>query len=198
MVNNSSDINYIIHESLNGDKKSQEILLKSLHPLIYKNIYKYHNFKENIVEDLVQDGYIVILECLSNYDENHHVHFLGYVKTKLFYFYKNHFRNNYKYKKFISLNDIQNSELENLSLIEKYDISQEVIEKEAINELLLNLNILSKKEQTVLKMYYEDDLSIRDISNNLNIPYRTVTSIRYTAVVKLRKLMSANGGDTNE
>jgi DNA-directed RNA polymerase specialized sigma subunit len=47
-------------------------------------------------------------------------------------------------------------------------------------------------------MYYEDDLRINDISNNLNIPYRTVTSIRYTAIGKLRKLMCVNGGDTNE
>jgi len=198
LVNNSADINYIIHESLNGDKKYQEILLKKLHPLIYKNIYKYHNFKEIIVEDLVQESYIIILECLNNYDENHHVHFLGYVKTKLYYFYKNNFRNNYKYRKLMRLNDIQNSELENSRLIEKYDIAQKVIEKEEINELLFNLNLLSKKEQLILKMYYEDDFSIRDISSNLNIPYRTVTSIRYTAIGKLRKVMSVNGGDTNE
>lgn len=83
-----SDINYIIQQSLNGDKNNQEILLDMLSPLIYKNIYKYWKTKDPIVEDLVQEGYIVILKSLKNFDKSRNVHFLHYVKIKIIYYYK--------------------------------------------------------------------------------------------------------------
>ncbi|NLK65574.1 MAG: hypothetical protein GX289_10840, partial [Tissierellia bacterium] len=82
-----SDINYIIQESLKGDKIYQEILLKRLNPLIFKNIYKYYSPSNPLTEDLLQEGYIIILQALKNYDMNKNVHFLQYVKISLYYFY---------------------------------------------------------------------------------------------------------------
>jgi len=99
-----ADINYIILESLKGDKKSQEILLSKLHPLIYKNIYRYYSQDDHIVEDLVQEGYVVILKSLKSYEENKGVHFLGYIKSNLFYFYKNYYRDTKNQRNTISLN----------------------------------------------------------------------------------------------
>ena len=96
----NSDINYIIQESLKGDKYYQEILLKRLNPLIFKNIYLYYHPSSPIIEDLAQEGYIIILQSLKDYDENKNAHFLQYIKIKIHYFYKNLSK---KHRKYITL-----------------------------------------------------------------------------------------------
>lgn len=196
------DINYIIHKSLKGNKKYQEILIKKLHPLIFRNIYRYYRPDDNIVDDLVQEGYIVILECLKNYDENYNVHFLGFVKNTMYYFYKNYFRDNSAERNILSLNqlitDSGDLTLQNLNLINQHDTLDEIIELEEINCLYSSLNKLSNKEQRILNMYYYDLIKAADISKVLKIPYRTVTSAKYTAIVKLKKHMCIDGGEKNE
>ncbi len=194
-----TDINYIILKSLKGDKKSQEILLNKLHPVIYKNIYKYYSPDNNIVEDLVQEGYIVILKSLKNYEESKDVHFLGYVKTNLIYFYKNYYRDTKNQRNTISLNQKAGDkndgrELANIIIDNTFDPIKEILIKDEINELLDNIKKLSKKEQEVLSMLYIDKLDVTEISNQLHIAYRTVIWRKYKAVQKLKKLM---GGDNN-
>lgn len=197
-----TDINYIIQESINGDKYYEEILLKKLHPLIYKNIYRYYDVHDSIVEDLVQEGYIVILKSLKSFNEERNVHFLNYVKTKIFYFYKNYYRNTKKERKTISLNQkLENTdnsnELENL--IKGSSISPEdaIIKKEELHEMNKNIKKLSKKEIDVLNMYYYDKFSMHEISENLNIAYRTAIGRKYTALCKLKKMMGVTdcGGE---
>lgn len=177
----SSDINHIIQMSLNGDKNYQKILLEKLKPLIYKNIYMYWNPGDLITEDLAQEGYLLILESLQNYDETYNVHFLQYIKIKLMFFYKNYYRNNKKHELEISISDI---EMQNN---EKGTIEQ-LIKSEEINELLYNLKKLSTREQEIIHLYYHKRLSISEISDTLNIPYRTVIGKKYIAIKKLRKL----------
>nr|WP_312578742.1 sigma-70 family RNA polymerase sigma factor [Sedimentibacter sp.] len=192
-----TDINYIILESIKGDKKSQEILLNKLHPLIYKNIYQYYESDDENIDDLVQEGYLVILNSLRTFDEGQDVHFLGYVKTKIVYFYKNYYRNNKNQRNTISLNqEIKNynngTELQDIILNKETDIFDRIIKEDEIRELLSNIKKLSKKEQDILNMYYRDKLSITDISNQLCMAYSTVVCRKSVAVKKLRELMCKN------
>ena len=100
MINKSdTDINYIIQMSLKGDKKYQEILLNDLKPLLYKNIYKYWSNNDPMVEDLLQEGYIVVLHALESFDINKGIHFLAFVKSRIKYFYLNCSKSDLKYKK---------------------------------------------------------------------------------------------------
>jgi RNA polymerase sigma factor (sigma-70 family) len=175
-----SDINHIIQMSLNGDKNCQEILLQRLKPLIYKNIYMYWNPSDPITEDLAQEGYLLILESLQNYDEKYNVHFLQYIKIKIVFFYKNYYRNNRKHEFELSISDI------NIQNDEKNTIEQ-VIKDEEIKELLNNLKKLSTKEQEIIYLYYHRRLPVSEISEILNIPYRTVIGKKQVAIKKLRK-----------
>jgi len=182
-----SDINYIIQQSLNGDKNYQEILLNKLNPLIYKNIYKYWDTQDPMVDDLVQEGYIVILESLKTFDKTRDVHFLYHVKIKLIYYYKNYYRNMRKEKMTISMTkkiDDSSIELEKI-LDNKYNLLEFIVSKEEIAELLSNIKKLSDKEQTILYLYYYKQLSMGEISKQLNIPYRTAIGAKYTAIRKL-------------
>lgn len=194
-----TDINYIIRESLKGNKKTQEILLNKLHPLIYKNIYKYYSHDNDIVEDLVQEGYVVILNSLKSYEETKEVHFLGYVKSNLYYFYKNYYRDTKNHRKTISLNQnigeqINSQELGSIMIGCALDPIEEILIKYEISELLTNIKKLSPKEQKVLSMYYIDELEVREISCQLQIAYRTVIWRKYMALKKLKKSM---GGDNH-
>lgn len=182
-----SDINYIIQKSLKGDKNYQEILLKRLNPLIYKNIYQ-HCFPSNpLVEDLAQEGYIVVLQSLKDYDKKRNVHFLQYVKIRLCYFYKNFFKDTSKYN---SLS------MENLNRLGKELISSDANQLEAIilkeekDALIKCINELSEKEQKILLLFYFEGFSIQEISKKLKIKYRSVINTKFNAIKKLRRVMT--------
>lgn len=187
-----SDINYIIQQSLNGDKNNQEILLEMLSPLIYKNIYKYWKTNDPIVKDLVQEGYIIILKSLQSFDKNRNVHYLHYVKIKIMYYYKNYYRNTKNQRNNISLKENMGTDklLEFKKSDSNYNTLERIIAKEEKAELLLNIKKLSDKEQKILYLYYFKEMSMDEISKYLNIKYRTVISAKYNAIKKLRKFMT--------
>lgn len=176
-----SDINYIIQMSLNGDKNYQEILLNRLKPLIYKNINKYILFNSSLREDLLQEGYVVILESLISYDIYQNVHFLHYVKIKLEYFYKNYFKNEYK-KHTVQLSQ---KHVDAYSLFD----SDNIIVKEEKKLLLEGIKKLNNEQQKILYLYYYKNTSLKEISNVLNMPYRTVIGKKKSAVKTLKKLL---------
>lgn len=185
----NSDINYIIQKSLNGDKNYQEILLKRLNPLIYKNIYKYYNPSNPLTEDMVQEGYIIVLQSLKDYDKKRNVHFLHYVKTRLYYFYKNFYKSNTKYNP-LSIEYLNKMGKE----LNSKDISQidVIILKEETEKLYKCINELSKKEQRILRLFYFEQYSIQEISKELNIKYRAVINIKSNTIKKLRRMMKKN------
>lgn len=180
------DINYVIQESLKGDKNYQEILLKRLNPLIFKNIYQYNKPSDPITEDLLQEGYIVILQSLIDFDARRNVHFLQYVKIRLYYFYKNHYKNNVKYKT-LSIENLKSrgreiksktaSHLELIILRENKKALHKCIEK------------LSMKEQNIIKNYYFEGMSMMDIAEQENIPYRSSINIKRAALKKIGKML---------
>ena len=184
-----SDINYIIQESINGDKNCQEILLEKLNPLLYRNIYMYWDLTDPMTEDLLQEGYAEILQALKTYDKNRNVHFLHYVKTKVEYFFKNHYKNTKKQLSAISLStNIGQSNLE-LEKITAGSLStlESVIIAEEYEDLMGNIKMLSKKEQEIIYLYYFNQQPLTKISKDLNIPYRTVIGKKKTALKKLKK-----------
>lgn len=183
----NSDINHIIRESLKGDKYYQEILLKRLKPLIFKNIYLYYHPSNPIIEDLVQEAYIVILQSLKDYDEKRNVHFLQYIKIKLYYFYKNLNKKHNKYR-ILSLENLQDKGCE----LKSHNLNQIdiIIKKEELNLLYKYLNKLTNKELDVLRLFYFEQYSIKEISKELNIKECALMNIKCRAVKKLRFLFS--------
>lgn len=180
----NSDINYIIQESLKGDKNYQEILLERLNPLIYKNIYKYYDPSNIITEDLLQEGYIIILQSLKSYDKSKNVHFLQYVKIQLYYFYKN--LNKKTIKNTISIEDLKGIGKE----IKSSDANQiDAMIKKEENDMLYNcLYKLTTKEQEILHLFYFKQYSIHQISEESNLNHRAVINIKCNALNKLKKM----------
>ncbi|MFA9423170.1 MAG: sigma-70 family RNA polymerase sigma factor [Sedimentibacter sp.] len=190
-----SAINHIIQQSLKGDKNNQEILIKMLRPLIYKNIYKYWKSSDHVVEDLVQEGYIVILQSLKSFDKSRNVHFLHYVKTKIMYYYKNYYRNTKNQTNSVSLSKkiMEDGSINLESYIDSnYNLLESIIAQEENIELLSKIKMLSQNEQQIIYLYYFEELPMHEISKHLNINYRTATGTKYNAIKKLKKLMIDN------
>ena len=186
-----SDINYIIQMSLNGDKKCQEILLETISPLIYKNIYLYWEPSDPITEDLAQEGYEFVLRSLIEYDPEQNVHFLHYIKIKIIFFYKNQYRSSKKYRKEISLS---NDEFFSEFLIHESDSSQcaldKIISEESADELRKNIHRLTAYEREIIYLYYYELIPLHEISKLLNIPYSTAGGRKQHAIKKLRKYLT--------
>lgn len=183
----NSDINYIIQESLKGDKICLELLLKRLTPLIYKNIYKYYQPSNPVTEDLLQEGYIIILQSLKEYDAKRNVHFLQYVKIRLFYFYVNYYKKSIKYST-LSIESLNRREKEIKS--DTLNHIDAIILNDEKATLYKCMNELSQKEQTILNLFYFQQLSIKQISEKLHLKYRTVINMKSNAIKKLRKMMA--------
>jgi RNA polymerase sporulation-specific sigma factor len=182
-----SDINYIIQESLKGDKIYVEILLKRLNPVIFKNIYTYWSPSDPLTQDLQQEGYMIILQSLKDFDTDRKVHFLQYVKIRLYYFYKDYFKKSIK-NDALSMDHLYETGRELIS--DCRDQLTSIILKEEEDSLHKCIDELSEKEQMIIRLFYFRRLSIQEIADKLGIKYRTVINIKSNAVRKLRRKMS--------
>lgn len=186
-----TDINYIIQLSLKGDKKYQEILLDKLKPLICKNIYLHWNYNDPLVEDLLQEGYIVVLNALNSFDKNKDAHFLAFIKSKLKYFYMNYHRNNIKSLKYLATLRIPNkcyiADLED-------SIEKKILKNEEINLLMKCINKLSEEEQQIIYSYYFDEIAMDEIARSLSLSYRATTSKKSRVIKKLKKCVVRRWG----
>jgi RNA polymerase sigma factor (sigma-70 family) len=181
-----SDINHIIQQSLKGDKNFQEILLKRLRPLIYKNVYKYWKAWDTEAEDMAQEGYIIILMSLKTFDKNRNVHYLHYIKTKLEYFYKNQYRKSHFRTKELSLQETRHEYEASVRLV---SIEQSIKQEEKY-ELMKSIQNLSSEEQEIIYLYYFLGQSMICVSKNLGIKYGKVLSLKRKALTNLRIQMS--------
>lgn len=186
MINKSdTDINYIIQMSLKGDKKYQEILLKELKPLLCKNIYMHWSINDPMIEDLLQEGYIVVLHALESFDINKGIHFLAFVKSRIKYFYLNCSRDNLKHIK--NLNHINIDDMEICDI--KENTEEKILKTEEISLLERCIEMLTEKEKQLIYLFYFDEIPIAEIAVKLNISYGTACCKKSQALKKLRVYM---------
>lgn len=180
------DIQEIYKDAYLGDEESQALILERLKPLILSSIKKYNN---NLSEydDLIQEGRVMILTCIRDYNPNLNVPFLGYIKSRLKYLYLN--KN--KIKSDLSLNESFGEEGEEfIDLLEgDMDLVGDILKREVYNKLHQEINKLSKREKEVLYDYFFYDLSLNEISKKYHITYRTVLNQKTNALKKLRERM---------
>jgi len=176
-------------KSFKRNPHKREELLRKLKPLIIKSIRKYYNDFSQF-EDLVQQGYEVILKGINEFDEEKDVNFLGFIKMKLKFYYLD--KHKYRKKKPSSLNKpIGEDGDEILDLIPDNDKSplDKVLEKERKVRLRKAIAILTPRQKKIIIYYYIKNKSIKEISRILKISYRTVINTKTTALKKLRKQM---------
>lgn len=185
-------IDELLEESRSGDLSSKELLLNKLRPLIISSINKYYPNSRDY-EDLIQDGYVVVLECIDNFDPSKEVYFLGYVKTMLKYNYLQ----NHRRKAMISLNTPigEDNESELVDLLESKDLGplDFLLTNEVNNNLLKSLSVLGQRQRQIFVLFYIEKMSIGEIAQYLEISYRTVVNAKTRAIEKLKKEIKSLG-----
>lgn len=184
-------MNNIIEKCKKNDKLAKEQLLYQLKNLVYMSIHKYYYGNDNF-NDLVQDGYILILQSIDKFDKNKGVPYIGYIQQQLRFLYLN---KNKKIKYINSLNykiSCDNKEIEIMELLKDEDVNIEIdlINKESIKTLKTAFNKLPKLQKQVIYMYYYKKMKLKDIAHILNIHYQTVYKLKRKGLKKLAYLLS--------
>lgn len=181
------EIESLLDLSKKGDVKAKEKLLFKLKPLIISSIRRYYN-RIDLYEDLIQEGYEIILIAIEDYDPNKGAHFLGYVKIMLKY----HYLEKHRERQFLSLNElIDFTRTELIDLIEGDEKSpvDRIIDMEQNQILLDSINFLTKRQREIIVLFYIKGYSIDKIGKMLGISYRTVVNIKTSGINKLKKII---------
>ena len=165
----SKDDAQFVNRYFKGDEKSLEILIKKYLKPIYGFVYKYTgNVQE--AEDITQEVFVKMWRYLKKYDKNKSF------KTWIFSIAKNTCIDWLRKKKTISISELETGESDNF------------FERAGINQLLESATgKLLPKYQTVLSLYYDDNLNFREIAEQLGEPLDTVKSRHRRALIILRK-----------
>lgn len=177
----------LVRKAKSGDLKSKEEIINRLQPLLVSSIRRYY-YNKNELEDLMQEGNLKILESINTYDENKGVYFLGYIKTMLKYMYLDKHKERYH----ISLNEKRadgETEILDLLVSQDMDILETLASKEEIEGLNNNLKNLTARQGEIIRFFYIENMNMHEISEILNISYRTVVNTKTMALKKLRDLM---------
>lgn len=179
--------NKLVEEARKGSKEAMEEIINKLQPLIISSIRRYYNNVKEF-EELIQEGNLMILESLKDYDFDKGVHFLGYIKSNLKYLYLN----KHKRKIHLSLNEpLGDGELEMIDFLvsDAQPVLDILLEDEINLRLKEALEKLTERQREIIILYYVKNMSMDDIGNKLGISYRTVVNIKTKALENLRKLM---------
>ncbi len=169
-----------------GCKSSQGKLLERLSPLLGASIRRYSDRKEDY-DDLMQEGYLFILEILNTYDPKRGAGFAWYIKMRLKYFYLG------KNQK-ISLESLnrkvnnEDGEEEFIDFLESdEDVVADILKMDKHMTLYKAYDALSEREKQVIAYYYIKELSMVQISKKLDLSYRTVVNTKVNGLKRLRR-----------
>ena len=77
----------------------------------------------------------------------------------------------------------------------RYDLPEEVVEKEELRKVLSEaLLLLTEKEQRVIQLYYYEDLTLKEISNILEVSESRVSQLHTKALNKMKGKMGSYMG----
>ncbi|SHI69168.1 Sigma-70 region 2 [Dethiosulfatibacter aminovorans DSM 17477] len=186
------EFDFQLKEALNGSIQATEKVMEMTSPLIKSSVKKYF-FGSMTYEDLLQEGYLVIAQCLEDYDTDKSIPFLGYARTRLKYYYMDLGRKSNK-DECDSLNRQvggKDGTVEVMELIKDENSSADgnILKCEEYLFLLKSLKILTTREAQIIRLYYFQNKSMKEISRGLELSYRTVVNTKANAISKLRSFM---------
>ncbi|MDO5041412.1 MAG: sigma-70 family RNA polymerase sigma factor [Peptoniphilus sp.] len=169
------------------DEDARLRLVQLLNPLIISSIKRYCPLWRQY-DDLLQDGIVVVLECVDMYDPERG-YFLGFVKSYLkFYFLKTF--------KYLLMDEEHISSVEEETweefVSDDEDMEQMLLREEFSGEIKEALALLTKRQREVVVMYYFLDMSLIDIATSLGIKRWTVINTKRRSMEILRRFFDVN------
>jgi len=176
MIEKDPNDKYLIERYLSGDKSTLPILVKRWHKIFCEKAYWVLRDKD-LSKDVAQECWIIIINKLPTLKkaERFKSWALRIVYTKSIDAYKR-----------------RNKEIQNLHRIDKktYSESNEKEERVVLKRKLLSaIQNLSKEKQDIIRLFYVEEYSLKEISTFLEIPIGTVKSRLFKAREKLKSFI---------
>ena len=179
-----ADDNIIIGYVLDGKNDHFGILMNKYHNEIFSFVFNMlGNYDDT--EDLLQEIFMKTYSKLHTYNSNK-----SSFRTWLYRIASNHTINYLKssaYKK-RSKNEVETSLIKGDT-----DIEKELIKEKQIDEIVrIMKRKLSTKHQKILVLHYFSGLNVKEISETLEIPDKTIYKALKTSIEKIKEEVTAN------
>lgn len=184
-MNNEFDLK-LINQYLKGDKDSLKILIQKYLKPIFNFVFTYVGNTQDC-EDITQEVFIKVWSKLKKFDKNKSF------KTWIFTIAKNSAIDFLRRKKTIPFSAFDKEDGNNFILETIADKSSSVVDyvnhQESSNLISLKLKQLSFKNQEIIHLHHNRDLTFKEISKNLGESINTIKSRYRRAIVSLKKLI---------
>lgn len=176
----------IINLYKNGDIGKLKVLIERYTPHIYNFVYK-HGAKDEAT-DITQEIFIKVWKNLGKFNEEK-----ASFKTWLFTIARNTTTDFLRKKKSVLFSDLETTDVD-MSFSENIPdtelLPHEKIEKLEVKESLeKTVEHLPLNYQTILTLYYQEEMTFGEIGKVLSKPLNTVKSWHRRALIKLRELI---------
>jgi RNA polymerase sigma-70 factor (ECF subfamily) len=166
----------LIKKSLQGDKKSLELLIKKYLKPIYSFSFNLLRDQQD-AQDLTQEIFLKMWKNLKNFDENQNF------KSWLFKIAKNSCIDFIrKKKKFLVYNLETIENLPDLQLL----LKEEAENKDLLEKIKIEIEKLSRKSKEILNLYYNFGFNFREIAQISGESINTVKSRHKRAIDKIK------------
>ena len=199
---NEMEENKIIEIAKGGNDEAKMLIINRYKPLIYRFLSQYYSrfstCSSSLREDLIDEGVITILECINSYDSEK-----ASFSTHCYYQLRATIQNNlrYTYKGIqhglTSMDKAMNegSEDKEQSMHDvipdnNVDIEKDYIEKETKNRVWeIAKKVATEKEYKTLQLLLRDDLSRKEMAEQLNTTESAICRQRDRLIKKIQRYL---------
>ena len=198
---NEMNENELIEMAKNGDDEAKMLIINRYKPLVYRFLSQYYSrfstCSSSLREDLIDDGVLTILECINTYDSNK-ASFSTHCYYQLRATIQNGLRPTVKSLQHgtRSLDQEMNEDSEDKSqslydvVANNVDIEKDYIEKETKNRVWeIAKKVATEKEYKTLQLLLRDDLSRKEMAEQLNTTESAICRQRDRLIKKIQRYL---------
>lgn len=138
-------------------------------------------------DDLMQQSYIELVHCMKKYNKDLGVPFESYYKMHLYQWRSNQYR---RKRELLSMTDEYETKL-----METRDMAVDIeyeTETKVLSETIIRvLEDMGELEKYIIVKYYMENVSLKDIAQELNIKYKTLEYKKKCILLKLREVLKS-------
>lgn len=134
-------------------------------------------------ENLIGEGFLILMECIDDYDESKGVPFPFYFRKRFRYFLLDDLKRSLRFK----MCPVEDA----ASFLADDDVEEEALGESRARELAGMLALLSPQEEQVIRLFYYGSLSLSEVAGVLGVSYQTVANTKSRALRKLRGVYEA-------
>lgn len=164
--------------------------MRRVRPLILKTAVRVCDDKD-MMEDIIQEGYVMVLESLKEYQEDRNVPYLGYLKSKIFYRLIKKMEAAWKYKKLLSLSEEACKGVSFEECIEdrSFRLEEYMDMREEHYRLYKAIAALSIRQRKVIIERFFKGKSLPEVTKIMGIGYYSTAKLQNRALKKIKALM---------